>query len=123
MSIIYEAIHSRLLMKRLLVLLLLVLLPLQIVWAATGACCEPGEDAAARHVCHAWQQQCDDDDDGGAGSDDSCDCCHHSAASALTAFRPDLPAPARPPQLAFDPPHYLSYIADLVPPPDPPSRA
>ncbi|MGI4720358.1 MAG: hypothetical protein ACRYGO_11380 [Janthinobacterium lividum] len=116
-------------MKRLLVLLLLVLMPLQLAWAASGICCAPDEKVATQHVCHPWQQsqqQCGDDDAGATGAaadDDGCDCCHHLAGSALVASPPALAAPARYPALRFDPPHYVSHIPDLVPPPDRPSRA
>lgn len=108
-------------MKRLIILFLLVLMPLQIVWAASGACCGPDEEQAARHVCHGWQQQCDEDE--GAVADDGCDCCHHSYSGALVAFQPPLTPAGRLPQAGFDPPHYLSHIPDLVPPPDRSSRA
>ena len=109
-------------MKRLLILLLLVLMPLQMVWAASGACCGPDEEAAARHVCHQWQQQCDEDD-GAPLADDGCDCCHHASGSALTAYRPIVTEAGRLPQAVFDPPHYTSHIPDLVPPPDRPLHA
>jgi hypothetical protein len=109
-------------MKRLLILLLLVLMPLQLVWAATGACCDGDQATTAKHVCHQWQQQCDDDD-GGQVDDDSCDCCHHFSGGALTALQPQLAAPVRLPELRFDAPHYLSHIPDLVPPPDWHTRA
>lgn len=108
-------------MKRLLILFLLVLMPLQIVWAATGACCGPDNEAAARHVCHGWQGACDEDD--GAVTDDGCDCCHHASSGALVAYRAPLIEGGRLPQAGFDPPHYLSHIEDLVPPPDRPLHA
>lgn len=117
-------------MKRLLVLLLLVLMPLQLAWAASGICCAPDGKAGAQHGCQQWQQQsqqqCGGDDAGAAGAaadDESCDCCHHLAGSALVASPPALAAAARYPALCFDPPHYVSHIPDLVPPPDRPSRA
>lgn len=122
MSIIYEAIRCRLPMKRLLILFLLVLMPLQIVWAASGACCGADDDAASRHVCHQWQQQCDEDD-AATAADEGCDCCHHFSGSALAALRPDPMEAGRVPQAAFDPPHYTSHIPDLVPPPDRSYRA
>lgn len=117
MSIIYESLP----MKRLLILFLLVLMPLQIVWAASGACCGTDDDAAARHVCHAWQQQCDEDD--GAVADDGCDCCHHSPSGALVGFQPPLMAAGRLPRVGFVGPDYTSHIPDLVPPPDRPLDA
>lgn len=116
-------------MKRLLVLLLLVLMPLQLAWAASGICCAPDGKAGAQHGCQQWQQQsqqqCGDDasDAGAAADDESCDCCHHLAGSALVASPPALAVAARYPALRFDPPHYVSHIPDLVPPPDRPSRA
>lgn len=110
-------------MKRLFILLLLVLMPLQLVWAATGACCSPYEGSTVQHVCHQWQQQCDDDDSGAADDDGGCDCCHHFSGSPLMAMAPAVSTPARLPQLRFIPPHYLSHIPDLVPPPDRPVRS
>ncbi len=112
-------------MKRFLVLLLLVLMPLQLVWAASGACCGPDEDKRAQHVCQVSQKQCDDDD-GAAGSlldDGGCDCCHHFCGGALLASAALLPAGERIADAVFDPPHYTSYIPDLIPPPKRPLRA
>jgi hypothetical protein len=109
-------------MKRLFILLLLVLMPLQLVWAASGACCGEEEAANTQHVCHQWQQPCDDDADAQL-NDAGCDCCHHFAGSALGAMAPELAHPARLPELRFDSLHYLSHIPDLVPPPDRQTRA
>ena len=106
-------------MKRLLVLLLLVMMPLQLVWAASGLCCGADEDGRAQHVWQVSQKQCDDDD-GAAGAladDGGCDCCHHFCGGALLASQAVLPAPERNMQALFDPPHYTSYIPDLIPPP------
>jgi len=113
-------------MKRLLVLLLLVMMPLQLVWAASGLCCGADEDGRAQHVCQVSQKQCDDDD-GAAGAladDGGCDCCHHFCGGALLLMSPILPAaPERDSGAVFDPPHYTSYIPDLIPPPKRPFRA
>lgn len=125
MAIIYEAIRFRRHpMKRLLVLLLLVLMPLQLVWAASGACCGPDEGKRAQHACEV-AQQCGDDG-GGAGSladDGGCDCCHHFCGGALLASHVVLPAAEQGLDTVFDPPHYTSYIPDLIPPPKRPFRA
>ncbi|GAB3388759.1 hypothetical protein [Massilia agri] len=110
-------------MKRLLVLLLLVLMPLQLVWAASGACCAPDEKARTQHVCLQAQQQCNDDDGDALAIDEGCDCCHHFCGGALLASPAVLPAPERVADTAFDTPHYTSYIPDLPPPPKRPSRA
>jgi hypothetical protein len=110
-------------MKRLLVLLLLVLMPLQLVWAASGACCAPDEKARTQHVCLQAQQQCSDDDGGALAIDEGCDCCHHFCGGALLASPAVLPAPERVADTVFDAPHYTSYIPDLPPPPKRPSRA
>lgn len=109
-------------MKRLLVLLLLVMMPLQLVWAASGACCAPDEQARTQHVCLQAQQQCDDDGSALA-IDEGCDCCHHFCGGALLASPAVLPAPERVADTVFDAPHYTSYIPDLPPPPKRPSRA
>ncbi|MEW6762395.1 MAG: hypothetical protein AB1437_16360 [Pseudomonadota bacterium] len=110
-------------MKRLLVLLLLVLMPLQLVWAASGACCAPDEKARTQHVCLQAQQQCGDDDGGALAIDEGCDCCHHFCGGALLASPAVLPAPERIADTVFDASHYTSYIPDLPPPPKRPSRA
>ncbi len=110
-------------MKRLLVLLLLVMMPLQLVWAASGACCAPDEKARTQHVCLQAQQQCSDDDGGALAIDEGCDCCHHFCGGALLASPAVLPAPERVADTVFDAPHYTSYIPDLPPPPKRPSRA
>ncbi|MGH8853213.1 MAG: hypothetical protein ACREWI_02930 [Telluria sp.] len=109
-------------MKRLFILLLLVLMPLQLVWAATGACCAQDQEPTATQVCHLWQQQCDEDD-GGQLDADGCDCCHHFSGSPLSATQPSAATPARLPELRFDATHYVSHIPDLVPPPDRQTRA
>ena len=109
-------------MKRLLVLFLLVLMPLQLVWAASGACCGPDEKARAQHVC-VQGQQCSDDDGGAPVDDDGCDCCHHFCGGALLASPTLLPAPERLADAVFDPPHYTSHIPDLPPPPKRPFHA
>lgn len=106
-------------MKRLLVLLLLVLMPLQLVWAASGACCEPDERARTQHAC-VQGQQCDDDA-GAVADDDGCDCCHHFCGGALLASPGGLPAPEPFADAVFDAPHYTSYIPDLPPPPKRPT--
>lgn len=110
-------------MKRLLVLLLLVLMPLQLVWAASGACCAADEKARTQHVCLQAQQPCGDDDGDALAIDESCDCCHHFCGGALLASPAVLPAPERVADTVFDAPHYTSYIPDLPPPPKRPSRA
>lgn len=110
-------------MKRLLVLLLLVLMPLQLVWAASGACCAPDEKARAQHVCLQAQQQCGDEDAGAQADDDGCDCCHHFCGGALLASPSVLPGAERIADAVFKPSHYTSYIPDLPPPPKRPSRA
>ncbi len=110
-------------MKRLLVLFLLVLMPLQLVWAASGACCASDDKARQPHACLQVQQQCDDDGGGALADEDGCDCCHHFCGGALLASPAELPAPERIADTVFDSPHYTSYIPDLPPPPKRASRA
>lgn len=110
-------------MKRWLVILLMWVLPLQLSFAAVAPYCAHEQGAAARHFGHHSHkhQDADSADEHQSklpGADPDCDYCHHACCAALP-----MPAPAPLSMLLTShqeapPGRFVSFIADLVPPPD-----
>ena len=110
-------------MKRWLLVLLMWVLPLQLSFAAVAPYCAHEEGAAAQHFGHHSH----DHQDGKGqdehqsklpGADPDCDYCQHAGSAALPLPLPALLSMLPQYHLEDDPSGFVSFIPDLVPPPD-----
>lgn len=110
-------------MKRWLLILLMWVLPLQLSFAAVAPYCAHEEGAAAQHFGHHSHKHQDADGHDQhkgklPGADPDCDYCHHAGGAALPMLSPAVLSTLPISHFEAPPGRFVSFIADLVPPPD-----